>query len=344
MFEGLAATSAGQNGKYSEPISWKFTQMDGFPTVVLPISSLLLDDSPRQSGESDEHVRALVESEEELPPIIVHGQSMRVIDGIHRIRAAVIRGEKHVKAKLYQGTNSDAFVLAVRMNITHGLPLTRADRTAAAIRIIGSHPQWSDRMIATAVGLAAGTVGKLRRCSTAQSVHSAMRVGKDGRARPINSAAGRLKVGELLAEKPTASIRTIAKEAGVSPSTVYDVRRRLRAGQNPALERQRIQGSPEAPRPPDIHSPQGVSSNSRSAGSTDVASILASLTRDPSLRFSDAGRSVLRWLNRYHIGLTGSNKIAEMVPDHCTGSVARLARTFAHVWTELAVQLEQRSP
>jgi hypothetical protein len=328
MLEALAATHVGQSDDDLELVSGEFIQVDGFPIVVLPIGSLLLTDSPRQSGESDEHVRALAESEAELPPVIVHGQSMRVIDGIHRIRAAAMRGETHVKAKLYQGTNSDAFVLAVRMNIAHGLPLTRADRVAAAIRIIGTHPDWSDRMIATAVGLAAGTVGKVRRCSTAQGVHTAMRVGKDGRERPANNAPARLKVSQLLAEKPTASIRAIAREAGVSPSTVHNLRRRLRTGQ----------------KTPTGHPPQRVSSISRSAGSADVTSIFASLTRDPSLRFSDAGRSVLRWLDRYRIGLMESNKITERVPDHCAGSVARLARTFAQMWTDLAIQLEQRSP
>ena len=329
--------------KDSESTSWEPIQLDGLPTVVLSISSLLLDDSPRQGGASDEHVLVLAESEGQLPPIIVHGPSMRVIDGVHRIRAAVMRGEKEIEAQLYHGTDADAFVHAVSMNIAHGLPLTRADRTAAAARIIGSHPQWSNRMIATATGLSAGTVGTVRRRSTAQTAQSTTRVGKDGRARPINSAAGRLKVGELLAEKPAASIRAIAKEAGVSPSTVHETRRRLRAGQDPAPDRQKVQGSPPTPRPPDGGPPRGAPGDSGSAGSVDVATILANLKEDPSLRFSDAGRSLLRWLDRYRVGMTGSNKIAEMVPDHCAGSVAKLARRYARVWTELAAQLEERS-
>ena len=344
MFESLSAADARQDKKNSETIGEEFIRIDKFLTVDLPISSLLLDDSPRQAGESDEHVRALAESEEVLPPIIVHDQSMRVIDGIHRTRAAVMCGEKCIKAKLYQGTNADAFVLAVRMNRAHGLPLTHADRTAAAIRIIGSHPHWSDRMIATAVGLAGGTVGRLRRRSTAQVAQSATRVGKDGRARPIDKKAGRLKVNELLAEKPTASIRTIAKEAGVSPSTVYNARQILRAGDNPALAPQSVQKSSMAPLPPKAPLPPRMSSNLRSAESVDAASILDSLTRDPSLRFSEGGRSVLRWLHMYRIGVMESNKIADTVPDHCAGSVARLARTFAQVWIEVAAQLEQRSP
>ncbi|MDQ3760602.1 MAG: ParB N-terminal domain-containing protein [Actinomycetota bacterium] len=328
--------------EYSEPTSWESIQLDGLPTVALSISSLLLDDSPRQDGENDDHVRVLAESEEQLPPIVVHGQSMRVIDGIHRVRAAVIRGEEEIKAKIFHGTDNDAFVLAVRMNIAHGLPLTRADRTAAAVRIIGSHPQWSNRMIATATGISAGTVGKLRQRSTVQNAQSTTRVGKDGRVRPLNSAAGRLKAGELLAEKPTASIRAIAQEAGVSPSTVHDVRQRLRTGRDTALEWQRGHGSLARSRPPDVCPRRGAPSNSGSAGNGDVATILATLKGDPSFRFSDAGRCLLRWLDRNRVEMAGFDKIAEMVPDHCTASVAKLARGYARVWTTVAARLEER--
>jgi hypothetical protein len=326
----------------SESTGWESIQLDGLPTVVLSINTLLLDDSPRQDGEDGEHVRVLAESEEQLPPIVVHGQSMRVIDGIHRIRAAVMRGEEEIAAKIYRGTDDDAFLLAVRLNIAHGLPLTLADRTAAAGRIIRSHPQWSNRMIATVTGLSAGTVGKVRWRSTAHNAQSTTRVGKDGRVRPIDSAAGRLKAAELLAEKPTASIRAIAKEAEVAPSTVQGVRQRLRAGQDPALKRQRVQGSPATPRPPAVCPPRETPGGPGSAASVDVAPILVHLRRDPSLRFSDSGRSLLQWLDRYRVGMAGFIKIVEMVPDHCVGSVAKLARGYARIWTEVAEQLEER--
>jgi hypothetical protein len=64
--------------------------LDALPLVI---ESLALEMSPRQGGENNEHARALAESEERLPPIVVHGPSMRVIDGIHRVRAAIIRGK-----------------------------------------------------------------------------------------------------------------------------------------------------------------------------------------------------------------------------------------------------------
>lgn len=340
MSEIFTSPQVGQSEKMdSESTGWEPIQLDGLPTVVLSINSLSLDDSPRQDGENDEHVRVLVESEEQLPPIVVHGQSMRVIDGTHRILAAVMRGEEEIEAKIYHGTDDEAFLLAVRMNIAHGLPLTRTDRTMAAVRIIRSHPHWSDRMIATATGLSAGTVGNVRRRSTVQNAQSNTRIGKDGRVRPIDSAAGRLKAAELLAKEPTASIRAIAKEAEVSPSTVQDVRQRLRAGQDPAVERQRVQGSPATRRPPDVcPAPGGL----RSPASVDVATILAHLRGDPSLRFSDSGRSLLRWLDRCRGEMAGFNKIAEVVPDHCAGSVAKLARGYARIWTDVAAQLEGR--
>lgn len=335
--------------KESDALSLESIQLNLLQTVTLPIMSLLLDDSPRQGGESDEHARVLAESEEQLPPILVHGQSMRVIDGMHRIRAAIMRGKEKIEAKIYHGTDDDAFVLAVRMNIAHGLPLTRADRSAAAIRIIGSHPHWSNRMIATATGLSAGTVGKVRRRSTVQDAQSTTRIGKDGRVRPIHSTAGRLKVGELLVEKPTASIREIAKEAGVSPSTVHDVRQRLRAGQDPALECQPVQGSLVTPPPPEVcpspgmsGDPGSVRSDPVSAVSVDVDIILAKLKEDPSLRFSDAGRSLLRLLHRYRVDMAGSDKIAEMVPDHCADLVVKLTRGYARAWTSVAAQLKRR--
>jgi hypothetical protein len=267
---------------------------------------------------------------------------MRVIDGMHRVRAAVMRGENEIEAKIYHGTSDDAFMLGVRLNITHGLPLTRTDRIAATIRIIGSHPEWSNRMIARTTGLSAGTVGKVRRRSTAHDAQSTTRIGMDGRVRPVNSATGRRKAGELLAEKPTASIRMITKEAGVSPSTVHDIRRRLRADPEPTLERQEVRGSPAMSRPPDISPTRGTTGGPRSAGNADVATILANLKRDPSLRFSDPGRYLLRLLHRYLVGIAESNKIAKMVPDHCAGSVANLAREYARRWTELAAQLEKR--
>jgi hypothetical protein len=67
-------------------------ELHELPTVTVQVSTLRLDNSPRRNGETEGHIRVLAETGEKLPPIIVHAQSMRVIDGAHRVRAAVMRG------------------------------------------------------------------------------------------------------------------------------------------------------------------------------------------------------------------------------------------------------------
>ena len=71
--------------------------------VHLPIEELLPADSPRLEGEDLEHIRSLAELTDELPPILVHRQTMRVIDGMHRMKAAMLRGERTIEATFYDG-------------------------------------------------------------------------------------------------------------------------------------------------------------------------------------------------------------------------------------------------
>lgn len=87
---------------------------------------------------------------------------MRVIDGMHRVRAAQIRGETEIRATFFVGDDSEAFVAGVRANTTHGLPLSLEDREAAARRIVELFPDWSNRAIASVSGLSDKTVGAIR--------------------------------------------------------------------------------------------------------------------------------------------------------------------------------------
>ena len=318
----------------AEPMKREFIKLDALPIVLVPISSLQLDTSPRHGGENDEHTRLLAESEQQLPPIVVHGPSMRVIDGIHRVRAAILRGEQAIAAKIYQGTDDDAFLLAVRLNIAHGMPLTRAERTAAAVRIIGCHPHWSDGMIATTVGLSPRTVAKARHRSTPQTRESTTRLGQDGRVRPIDPAAGRLRVAALLADNPSSPIRTIAHQAGVSSSTVHDVRQRLRAGQPPTPRSPDRSASDARPR---------TAPDRASADRAEITAIFAELKKDVAQQAGKAPRSLLRCLDRYHLNIPGANKIIEMVSPRWASSVSRLAREYARIWTHIAAQLEQHA-
>jgi hypothetical protein len=217
------------------------------PVVKVRVDSLLAADSPRLSGEDLAHIRVLADAGDPLPPIIVHRQSMRVIDGMHRVGAARLRGELTVDARLVDGDEASSFVLAVEANVLHGLPLSAADRKAAAARIISCYPQWSDRLIASVTGIAAKTAAAIRRCPTGDGQHldardggqhADARIGRDGRVRPLDSAERRSKASKLMAGNPSASLREIARQAGISPETARQVRARLRTGQDPAPGRQ----------------------------------------------------------------------------------------------------------
>ncbi|WP_256260142.1 ParB N-terminal domain-containing protein [Streptomyces atratus] len=311
---------------------------------AVPIGLLLRADSPRRLGENDEHVRALAESEEPLPPIVVHRPSMRVIDGMHRLLAARWRGSSEIEVQFFDGPTEDAFVLAVRANVGHGLPLSLADRTAAAARIIHSHPDLSDRAIASLTGLSAKTVGAQRLRAFGPLQQSA-RIGRDGRVRPLNSAQGRRIAARLIAEDPTASLRTIARKAGISPGTVRDVRERLKRGDNPVPSR-RQPGSPKPaskrmppPRPatpPPAHHryPARMPAEAREA-------MFRSLCRDPSLRMTETGRLLLRMMELHLTEDHQWHRIVEAVPAHCADSISAMATACAEVWQELAALLRE---
>ena len=198
---------------------------------LVEIAQLVPDGSPRSDGEDHAHVERLLEAEWPLPPILVHRPTMRIIDGFHRVRAAKRKGFQEIQTIFLDGSLESAFIVAVEANVTHGLPLSMGDRRAAAARILQTHSDWSDRAIAASTGLSAKTVSAIR-CANAENPQSNKRVGRDGRVRPLNARVGRQHAAQLLASRPNASLREIAKAAGISPGTVRDVRERLTRGED----------------------------------------------------------------------------------------------------------------
>jgi ParB-like chromosome segregation protein Spo0J len=316
---------------------------------TVPIAFLLPGESPRSEGMQMDHVARLAEVAEPLPPILVDRRTMQVIDGRHRLLAAVLRGRVTVDVTFFDGSAEDIFLLAVEANARHGLPLSVADRRSAVTRIIASHPQMSDRSIARASGLAAKTVAGIRARSTAGSPQLDTRIGRDGKVRRLNREAGRLRAAELLIEKPEASLREVARYAGVSPGTVLDVRRRLEAGEPPAAPRSSATAGPLSA----IDAPAGAPNADGTAGratdgrgrpaAVDPVSVLEKLSRDPSLRQKEQGRRLLRLLQLNAIGTDVWSELTEVVPAHCGGFVVDLAKRLAETWLEFAKELEKRA-
>lgn len=271
---------------------------------------------------------------------------MRVIDGMHRLMAAKLRGQGLIEVELFDGTPEEAFLRAVEVNVSHGLPLSLSDRRAAAGRIIASHPQMSDRAIARAAGLGAKAVATIRRRAADVVPQFAARIGRDGKTRPLSSVDGRLRAAELIVERPQASLREVARLAGISPATVSDVRKRLESGLAPVVEPVR---APEAPADSPADAPAVAENGERRLEhrknqlQADPAAALEKLLRDPSLRHKEGGRQLLRLLQQQNAVVTrAGEELMEAVPSHCGTLVLDLARYYAGTWMDLAKQLDER--
>ena len=309
----------------------KLREVRADDTITVSIAVLLPANSPRLE-EVEEHIQMLSEADTELPPILVHRNSMRVIDGMHRLRAAQRRGATTITVQYFDGDEREAFVMSVRLNSTHGLPLTLADRKNAALRIMSYHPEWSDRAIAALVSISDKTVGAIRRREGDALPQPAARIGRDNESYPLNSREGRLRASELFQQNPNATTSEVAKLAEISATTAKDVRNRLLRGDDPVPPklRENARGGGDTPARP--------SAPSRRAPAID----LGRLRTDPSLRFSESGRTLLRWLEALGSSENEWTAIAESVPSHCAPAVAEMARQRSEDWRSFAMALDRR--
>ncbi|MFI6172498.1 ParB/RepB/Spo0J family partition protein [Nocardia sp. NPDC051052] len=297
----------------------------------IAIEQLQIVGSPRSDGEDPQHIRRIAELEEPLPPIVVHRSTMRVIDGFHRLRAARERGATHIEALYFDGDADDAYILSVRANTSHGLPLSASDRSAAATRIIAMHPDWSDRAIAACAGLSTRTVSTIRYRSTDIAPQLNTRLGRDGRTRPLDGGEGRRRAESYINSNPNASLREIAKAAGISPATARDVRVRLQRGEGAVSTKRPREQSADTVDPVSIRS---------SSGSRGRAAHL--LLRDPSLRSNEMGRALLRMLHAQPIESSEREQLIAGMPPHCLEMVVMAARECADAWHDLAARLSDR--
>jgi ParB-like chromosome segregation protein Spo0J len=303
----------------------------------IPIAELVLTGSPRAAGEDAGHARALaeLESEAELPPIVVQRGTNRVVDGRHRVRAAQLRGERVIRARYFGGDDASAFVLAVQLNVQHGLPLSLADRKSAARRILREYPGWSNRAVASVVGLSPKTVGTLRDQCGAPTAE--VRLGRDGRVRPVSAAPGRERAREILLRDPTSSLRTVSAAAGVSPGTVRAVRTQLNGQAAGVVPEQRAASPKQEPDPP-----RARGAAQRRPGPDRTGAMLRALRSDPSLRFNESGRLLLSVLAVAALDARARERLVGDLPEHCVEFAAELAHASGQAWQELAKRLADR--
>jgi ParB-like chromosome segregation protein Spo0J len=213
---------------------------DGFhePAAEICLDDLCLRPSRRRGGIDAGHVRALQELGGRWPPILVASSDRTVVDGLHRVHAARALGLTHLPCVFFAGGEEEIYTEFVRRNASHGLPLSLEEREAAARRMLRTHPEWSDRRVASTCSLSPGTVARVRRaseggpgtCATEPRGQLRARVGRDGRSRPLDRRELRLRIAEVLRANPGASLRGVAAQVGASPGTVRSVRAQIGLG------------------------------------------------------------------------------------------------------------------
>lgn len=326
------------NGNVSDDLAAVLRRFEtsGASAAMVEIDSVVGAYSPRVGEQDYRYTNLLADVETELPPIVVHRATMQVIDGMYRLSAARLRGETHIRAEFFDGEEHDAFLLAVALNRQHGLPLSSADRLAAIERIIGSHPQWSDRALAAFVGTSTRKVSEIRRRLGVEQDGNGSRIGRDGRSRPLNMAARRQHASELIREDPSSSLRKIADLAGISPATVADVRDRIRRGVEPSAlpEAEKEKCTPLGPSPKRVQ--RGIAPPMK-----EIVTSVEKLRRDPALRMSETGRTVLRALDAWAIAAQERHRIVENMPTHCVHSVAEVMYALSDLCQSFGDDLTQ---
>jgi Homeodomain-like domain len=295
-----------------------------FTIEQVSTASLVHGDSPRLDGVSKRHTDALMLESADLPPIIVHRPTMQVIDGAHRSAVAVQRHQDTIDVRFFDGTVAEAFLIAVAANVTHGRTLTPQDRKAAAARILDMYPMWSDRAIAATAGLSHHTVADIRRsCPTGHDARSDIRLGRDGKTRPLTTDEGRRVAAELIRADQSKSLREIARHAHVSRSTVQDVRARLKKGIDPLVATTRAA---------DLN-----------IGLARAEAALKRLWNDPAVRSPQKSKLMLQLLAHCLQITKDAQQACRNAPEHCLNAVADFASALADAWSRLAQELHTRA-
>jgi len=108
---------------------------------TVPLADLILDFTfyPRTIVDSTTVSRLVMALDcgEDLPPIVADRASKRVVDGFHRVTAYKRRERKLVPVEFRDyDSEADMFLDALRLNASHGRPLTPFDIRHALIRCI----------------------------------------------------------------------------------------------------------------------------------------------------------------------------------------------------------------
>ena len=165
--------------------------------VTLDIRCLRLDGGTQIREKLDEEVvNEYAERMREgavFPPVIViyDGQNHWLADGFHRLHALLLLERDTIDCLVYEGSQREAILVAVKANATHGLRRTNPDKRRAVTTLLGDE-EWSkksNRWIAETCGVSRQLVDLIRNevaklATWPKEGERAARHGQDGKVYP----------------------------------------------------------------------------------------------------------------------------------------------------------------
>lgn len=176
---------------------------------LVPLQDLVLmpELSPRK-GLAEETVIRYMESFESLPPVRVQRGSNVLVDGYHRVEAAVRLGLEHVPVDEEPIPDDELKMVAGLANTQHGQPLTRQERNSLAVALVRNYGKLREEvgqllgMSASAVTLAvrehqfneqlSEKLGSPVQVINSAHVRALYRVGPDQRERLLEAVVSKL--------------------------------------------------------------------------------------------------------------------------------------------------------
>jgi ParB-like chromosome segregation protein Spo0J len=329
--------------------------------VDLPVARIAAGPKVRKERIDLDHAQRLVPVLDACPPIKVRevGDGYQLVDGQHRLSAAKFGNRPTIRGVVLALSDAEAFVESVKSNHDHGLPLTFAERSTAAARMVELYPDWSDRVIANACAVHESVIAGLR--PTARDAQlDGKRTGADGKRRPATKAdqqAKRKVIADVLEKNPDWSLHRVAEFAGASPMTVASVRTEMEQKKSPGVG----PGGPsvEPPdsagtAPGDDRSEEGADPAPRhlapvpDRGDEEPTPTVGDYlnwwpqrwAEDVEMQQSNAARDFARLMDRRMFRGPEAEDIAECCPVSRRKHAITAARYMADAWTALADQLE----
>ena len=160
----ISATAPTASG--SQPLYTADTSVQSIPIADITIDPEFQSRVELNNSTVKEYAE-LMEDGYKFPPVAAYrvGSQYFLVDGNHRVKAALKLNWATIECTVYDGTKRDALIYAAGVNFDHGLPRTMADKRCVVTRVLNDLEwcQWSDRDIANRCKVSHTFVSKVRK-------------------------------------------------------------------------------------------------------------------------------------------------------------------------------------